>query len=231
MLAVAAGSPSATRPGTSARVARSSWAAPCRTGSTTSPSGWSCSSSSGRRGLPGLTALQPWARPPAAEPRGARGPAPSRARPRRAGRRRTRPCRPRRTAPGGPPRHPAPRRRSRAGAAAGTGTGLSAGWSAAPPAVGDSVAHSTAPAPARAENVSSTCHDGCWDSTTSGHGRAARRPAGRQPAVVALDALVGTRNRTPPEPLPERRQRPGQPGDGSSPGRRTGRGRSRRAGP
>ena len=73
--------------------------------------------------------------------------------------------------------------------------------------------HSTAPAARSAANVSSTCHDACCASSTSGiaRGQAASSPASR--SSLALD-LARDPEQDGPEALPERRQRLGQPGHG-----------------
>ena len=75
---------------------------------------------------------------------------------------------------------------------------------------GSSVAHSAAPAPARAANVSSTCHDGSWNSMVRGMSRRPRGEEGGELGIVAPDA-VGDAEQDGPEPLPERPVRPGQP--------------------
>ena len=72
---------------------------------------------------------------------------------------------------------------------------------------GSSVAHSAAPAPARAANVSSTCHDGSWNSMVRGMsvGHAARSAAS---LASSRRTPSGTRNRTVPSRSPNARYGP-----------------------
>ena len=110
-------SPSVTRIERSARARSCSSAATSRIVSTTSRSGWSCSSGSGRRRARGRAS-----RPGSSDRPRHEGQRELRAPPRhrRGGRRRRHQPRRRGTARGAPPRHRSPRRRSRGGAAADT---------------------------------------------------------------------------------------------------------------
>ena len=72
---------------------------------------------------------------------------------------------------------------------------------------GSSVAQSAAPTPANAANVSSTCHDGSWNSIVRG------RSAGQTASIAASLAssrfiASGTRNRTVPSRSPNARYGP-----------------------
>src|ERR1700693_5669110 len=72
---------------------------------------------------------------------------------------------------------------------------------------GSSVAHSAAPAPVSAAKVSSTCHDGSWNSIVRGRSLG---PAGSNAASFASSRRTpsGTRKRTVPSRSPKARYGP-----------------------
>ena len=72
---------------------------------------------------------------------------------------------------------------------------------------GSSVAHSAAPIVASAANVSSTCHDGSWNSRVKGRSRG-QAASSAASFASSRRAPSGTRNRTVPSRSPNARYGP-----------------------